>query len=79
MKKYTWRDNCPDYIIGCDIFSNEDVKSIAVAATVKRMSDGTFVATYKIETTEGPEAVEKIIDGIASSYKGNVLTLKEGK
>lgn len=77
MKKYTWRDTCPDYIIGCDISSEKDVKLIA--ATVKRMSDGTFVATYKIETIEGPEAVEKIIDGIASSYKGNVLTLKEGK
>lgn len=79
MKSKTWReapdDKKPDYIIGVDIYSTEnDTKSIG--AVVNRMSDGMFVACYRIETIEGPEAIDKIIECIASAYD-NSLIIKE--
>jgi hypothetical protein len=78
MKSKTWReapdDKKPDYIIGVDISSEKYTKSIA--CVVKTTSDGLYVSSYKIETIEGPEAIDKIIECIASAYD-NSLIIKE--
>ena len=53
--------------MGTDVVDAAHGKS--VTCVVRRMSDETFIATYKAEVVNGEDDTDKLIEHIASFYK----------